>query len=182
MAKHPDVFPPLMVNMCRAGEVGGFLDMVLLQIAENYEAEVKLKGKVKAAMTYPVVVFIIAVWLSDRDAPVPPFRPSRKLLSARLAAPAGADASATSSCLTSCAGRSSVHFLTIVGRQCGNGRSARRKWRNVVDPLKLRMRRLRHSGPEDRSRQVLPQPRDDVVGRTLPAESDIRRRANCATS
>jgi type IV pilus assembly protein PilC len=61
MAKHPNVFPPLMVNMCRAGEVGGFLDMVLLQIAENYEAEVKLKGKVKAAMTYPVVVFIIAV-------------------------------------------------------------------------------------------------------------------------
>jgi type IV pilus assembly protein PilC len=61
MAKHPDVFPPLMVNMCRAGEVGGFLDMVLLQIAENYEAEVKLKGKVKAAMTYPVVVFVIAV-------------------------------------------------------------------------------------------------------------------------
>ena len=61
MAKHPDVFPPLMVNMCRAGEVGGFLDLVLLQIAENYEAEVKLKGKVKAAMTYPVVVFIIAI-------------------------------------------------------------------------------------------------------------------------
>ena len=61
MAKHPQVFPPLMVNMCRAGEVGGFLDMVLLQIAENYEAEVRLKGKVKAAMTYPVVVFIIAI-------------------------------------------------------------------------------------------------------------------------
>jgi type IV pilus assembly protein PilC len=61
MAKHPDVFPPLMVNMCRAGEVGGFLDMVLLQIAENYEAEVKAEGKVKAAMTYPVVVFIIAI-------------------------------------------------------------------------------------------------------------------------
>ncbi len=61
MAKHPNVFPPLMVNMCRAGEVGGFLDMVLLQIAENYEAEVKLKSKIKAAMTYPVVVFIIAI-------------------------------------------------------------------------------------------------------------------------
>jgi type IV pilus assembly protein PilC len=61
MAKHAAVFPPLMVNMCRAGEVGGFLDMVLLQIADNYEAEVKLKGKVKAAMTYPVVVFIIAI-------------------------------------------------------------------------------------------------------------------------
>ena len=61
MARHPDAFPPLMINMCRAGEVGGFLDMVLLQIATNYEAEVKLKGKVKAAMTYPVVVFVIAI-------------------------------------------------------------------------------------------------------------------------
>jgi len=61
MSKHPAVFPPLMVNMTKAGEVGGFLDMVLLQIAQNYEAEVKLKGKVKAAMTYPVVVFVIAI-------------------------------------------------------------------------------------------------------------------------
>jgi type IV pilus assembly protein PilC len=61
MAKFPEVFPPLMVNMCRAGEVGGFLDMVLLQIAENYEAEVKLRGKVKSAMTYPVVVLVMAI-------------------------------------------------------------------------------------------------------------------------
>jgi type IV pilus assembly protein PilC len=61
MAKHPDVFPPLMVNMCKAGEVGGFLDSVMLQIAANYEAETKLRGKVKAAMTYPVVVLCIAV-------------------------------------------------------------------------------------------------------------------------
>ena len=36
--------------MTRAGEVGGFLDAVMLQIAENYEAEVRLKGKIKAAM------------------------------------------------------------------------------------------------------------------------------------
>src|SRR4051812_3244903 len=62
MTKHsPDVFPPLMVNMCKAGEIGGFLDSVLLQIAENYEAEVKLRGKVKSAMTYPVVVFVMAI-------------------------------------------------------------------------------------------------------------------------
>ena len=61
MAKHPDCFPPLMVNMCKAGEVGGFLDTVMLQIAANYEAEVKLRGKVKAAMTYPVVVLCIAL-------------------------------------------------------------------------------------------------------------------------
>src|SRR3954452_7329245 len=61
MAKHPDVFPPLMVNMCKAGEVGGFLDAVMLQIAANYEAETKLRGKVKSAMTYPVVVLCIAL-------------------------------------------------------------------------------------------------------------------------
>ena len=61
MAQHPAVFPPLMVNMCKAGEVGGFLDQVLLQVANNYEAEVKLRGKVKSAMTYPVVVLCIAV-------------------------------------------------------------------------------------------------------------------------
>jgi type IV pilus assembly protein PilC len=47
--------------MTKAGEVGGFLDSVLLQIAENYEAEVKLRGKIKSAMTYPTVVFVIAV-------------------------------------------------------------------------------------------------------------------------
>jgi type IV pilus assembly protein PilC len=61
LAVHPTVFPPLMVNMCRAGEVGGFLDKSLLQVAANYEAEVKLRGKVKSAMTYPVVVAVMAV-------------------------------------------------------------------------------------------------------------------------
>jgi type IV pilus assembly protein PilC len=61
LAKHPRAFPPIMVNMIRAGETGGFLDKVLLQIAENFEAEVKLRGKIKSAMTYPVVVFTIAL-------------------------------------------------------------------------------------------------------------------------
>lgn len=61
MAKHPRVFPPLMINMTRAGEVGGFLEAVLLQVADNFEAEVKLRAKIKSAMTYPVVVFVIAI-------------------------------------------------------------------------------------------------------------------------
>ncbi|NIZ89845.1 type II secretion system F family protein [Kineococcus rubinsiae] len=61
LAKHPNTFPPLMINMVRAGEVGGFLDQVLVQLAENFEAEVKLKAKIKSAMTYPVVVFVIAI-------------------------------------------------------------------------------------------------------------------------
>ncbi|WP_062213712.1 type II secretion system F family protein [Demequina oxidasica] len=59
--KHPETFPPLMINMVRAGEVGGFLDSVLESVAKNFEDEVKLRGKIKSAMTYPVVVFIIAI-------------------------------------------------------------------------------------------------------------------------
>jgi type IV pilus assembly protein PilC len=59
--QHPDVFPPIMINMTRAGETGGFLDQVLLQLADNFESEVKLRGKVKSAMTYPVVVFIFSI-------------------------------------------------------------------------------------------------------------------------
>lgn len=61
LGKHPKVFPPLMVNMVRAGEVGGFLDEVLLSIAANFEGEVQLRGKIKSAMTYPVVVFVVAI-------------------------------------------------------------------------------------------------------------------------
>jgi type IV pilus assembly protein PilC len=61
LGKFPKIFPPLMVSMTRAGEVGGFLDRALLQIAGNFEAEVKLRSKIKSAMTYPVVVFVIAV-------------------------------------------------------------------------------------------------------------------------
>jgi type IV pilus assembly protein PilC len=53
-----------MVNMTRAGEVGGFLDTVLLQVADSFEAEVKLRGKIKAAMTYPVAVLVMAVGMT----------------------------------------------------------------------------------------------------------------------
>jgi type IV pilus assembly protein PilC len=61
MAKHPDVFPPIMIHMTRAGEVGGFLDQVMSQLAANFESEVRLRGKIKSAMTYPVVVFVMAI-------------------------------------------------------------------------------------------------------------------------
>ena len=60
-AKSPETFPPLMINMTKAGEAGGFLDAAMRQIADNFEAEVKLRGKIKAALTYPVVVFCLAI-------------------------------------------------------------------------------------------------------------------------
>ena len=60
-AKHDVIFPPLMINLVRAGETGGFLEGSLESIAENYEKEVKLRGTIKSAMTYPVVVLIMAL-------------------------------------------------------------------------------------------------------------------------
>lgn len=61
LARHPRVFPPLMINMVKAGEVGGFLDDTLVSLAENFEDEVALRAKVKSAMAYPTVVLVIAV-------------------------------------------------------------------------------------------------------------------------
>ncbi len=60
-AKHGDSFPPIMINMVRAGETGGFLDGALESIAANFEKEVKLRGTIKSAMTYPVLVLIMAL-------------------------------------------------------------------------------------------------------------------------
>jgi type IV pilus assembly protein PilC len=50
------VFPPLMVAMIRAGETGGFLDGALERIAANFEKDAALRGKIKSALTYPVIV------------------------------------------------------------------------------------------------------------------------------
>jgi type IV pilus assembly protein PilC len=61
LGKHPRVFPPLMVNMVRAGETGGFLDGALDTIAVNYEKEAKLREQIKSAMTYPVMVFVMSI-------------------------------------------------------------------------------------------------------------------------
>ena len=60
-AAEKQVFPPFMISMTRAGESGGFLDGALKQVAETFEADVKLRSQVKSAMTYPVVVFCMAI-------------------------------------------------------------------------------------------------------------------------
>jgi type II secretory pathway component PulF len=61
MMKHPTVFPPLMIHLIRAGEAGGFLDTALSGAANNFEADVKLRDTIKSALTYPVIVLIMAV-------------------------------------------------------------------------------------------------------------------------
>lgn len=60
LRKHPKVFDPLYVNLIAAGEIGGILDTILARLSAFLEKTEKLKGKVKGAMTYPVVVIIIA--------------------------------------------------------------------------------------------------------------------------
>jgi type IV pilus assembly protein PilC len=56
MAKHDRVFPRLMVAMIRAGEAGGLLDTALERVAANLEKDAALRGKIKSALTYPVIV------------------------------------------------------------------------------------------------------------------------------
>jgi type IV pilus assembly protein PilC len=61
VGKHDKHFPPLMINMIRAGEVGGFLDKALESTADNFEKEVALRSTIKSAMTYPVVVLVMSL-------------------------------------------------------------------------------------------------------------------------
>lgn len=61
LAQHPKVFNRLFVNMVKAGELGGVLEVVLARLAEFMEKAEKIKGKVVAAMFYPVAVMVVAV-------------------------------------------------------------------------------------------------------------------------
>jgi len=60
LAQHPKVFNRLFVNMVKAGELGGVLEVVLTRLSEFMEKAQKIKGKVIAAMFYPVAVLIVA--------------------------------------------------------------------------------------------------------------------------
>ncbi len=61
MAKFPKVFPHIFVSMIEAGEIGGVLDQVMTRLANQFEKDNDIQQKVKSALTYPVVVLIIAV-------------------------------------------------------------------------------------------------------------------------
>jgi len=61
LAQHPRIFNKLYVNMVKAGELGGVLEVVLNRLAEYQEKAHKLKNKIVSAMVYPVIVMFIAV-------------------------------------------------------------------------------------------------------------------------
>lgn len=61
MAKSPKVFSRLYINMIKAGEAGGALEVILRRLAEFMERSESIKRKVKGAMIYPIVVILVAV-------------------------------------------------------------------------------------------------------------------------
>ena len=61
LAQHPLIFNKLYVNMVKAGELGGVMELVLVRLADFQEKAQKLKNKVVSAMFYPIIVLVIAV-------------------------------------------------------------------------------------------------------------------------
>ena len=61
LGTHPKTFDRLFINMVKAGELGGVLEVVLNRLAEFQEKAEKIKGKVKAALFYPMAVLVVAV-------------------------------------------------------------------------------------------------------------------------
>jgi len=61
LAQYPRTFDKLYINMVKAGEAGGVLDSVLARLAEFMEKAERIKGKIKSAMTYPIVVLVAAL-------------------------------------------------------------------------------------------------------------------------
>jgi len=64
MSKHKQIFNPLYVSMIKAGETGGFLDVSLDRITNWLDKSEELKRKIKGALAYPVVIFIVAIGIT----------------------------------------------------------------------------------------------------------------------
>lgn len=59
MDEQKGTFPPMLVNMIRAGEASGTMDQTLMRMAEHYEKEEKLNSRIKSALTYPKILVVI---------------------------------------------------------------------------------------------------------------------------
>jgi general secretion pathway protein F len=59
LAAYPKIFPPLYVNMVKAGELGGFLDLTLQRLAEYLERAQQVQDEIKSALTYPILLSVV---------------------------------------------------------------------------------------------------------------------------
>ena len=64
LKKYPKVFAPITVGLIEAGEAGGILDKVLDRIALLIEQQAKIKSQIKGALTYPVIILVLAITVS----------------------------------------------------------------------------------------------------------------------
>lgn len=138
MAKQESVYPPMMINMVAAGELGGFLDKSLEYVADSLESQVKLKSQIKGAMAYPTVVFFLAIiiaigmiWFL-----VPVFAEMYSGLGAEL--PAITQFLMTLSEKMSIIVPISIVLVIIAAIWWGRNKN-KRSVREVVDPLKLKI-------------------------------------------
>lgn len=138
MEKHPKAFPPLMVNLVRVGELGGFLAQAMSSAAETYKIEAERTNKIKAATTYPIIVLIIALLgsLGMVVFIVPIFASMFEGMGSALPAP-------TQILVTLSANMSWVlpllAALTIGGSIWWRTNKHTEQVRRVVDPLKLKL-------------------------------------------
>lgn len=138
MQSHVDTFSPMVVNMVRAGEASGDLDKTMRRISDSLEADVKLRQKIKSAMTYPVVVLIMAVVMTIAMLLfiVPTFDAMFESLGGELPLP--------TQILVTLSEILKVGFLPI-GIAIGAfifwwKKSKNKPWmRNIIDPLKLKL-------------------------------------------
>ena len=139
LARHKE-FPPLMVSMVRAGELGGFLDGAMLQIAETIEADVKLRGRIKAALTYPIAVGVIAIVIVTAMLlfVVPVFAGMYESLGGELPLPTQilmSISNALNNPIVLLGGAITIVLLIVLYRKYRDSTG----FRNVVDPLKFRL-------------------------------------------
>jgi type IV pilus assembly protein PilC len=64
LSKQGKIFPPIFINMVRAGEAGGVLDETLLRLADHFEKDAAIKARVKSALTYPTAVLIFSLLIA----------------------------------------------------------------------------------------------------------------------
>ena len=61
LKKLKGVFPEMMISMVETGEASGKLDQIMLKLAEQFEKDVKLKARIRTAMTYPIILLVLAI-------------------------------------------------------------------------------------------------------------------------
>lgn len=61
LSQHPDIFPTLYVSLVRSGEAGGFLEEVMMRLADFLENEEELKAKLRSAMVYPALIAVVGI-------------------------------------------------------------------------------------------------------------------------